>query len=129
MIQGDGTAATLTNNIIVTQSVAILADENAQVMANHTLFYGNGEDSRMQDGGTIVSTNEITGSAPMFVDPDAWDYHLQAGSPAIDAGTETDVKRDIDGDARPDNCAYDIGADEFVSGAKCWDVYLPLVVR
>ena len=124
-----GTAITMVNNIIVSHTIGIDAQNGVSVNADHTLFFGNTTDKDAIGSASIVSTNEITGSAPMFVDPDGWDYHLQAGSPAIDAGAETGLRHDIDGDARPDNCAYDIGADEFVSGAKCWDVYLPLVVR
>jgi hypothetical protein len=123
------TAVTLVNNIIVSHTVGIDVNPGVSVDADHTLFFGNGDNFEIEAGATVTTTNEITGSAPMFVDPDAWDYHLQAGSPAIDAGADTDVRRDIDGDWRPDNCAYDIGADEFVSGAKCWKAYLPLLLR
>lgn len=40
-------------------------------------------------------------------------YHLQDGSPCIDAGTAYDAPAfDFDGDARPTGDAHDIGADE-----------------
>ena len=35
---------------------------------------------------TTFGANPVT-AAPLFVDPDARDFHLQAGSPYIDAGT------------------------------------------
>ncbi len=42
------------------------------------------------------------------------DYHLQAGSPAINAGAAlSDVPNDFDGTARPQGSGYDIGAFEF----------------
>lgn len=40
-----------------------------------------------------------------------WDYHIQAGSTAIDVGSMTDINFDIDGDLRP-TTAVDVGADE-----------------
>ena len=46
------------------------------------------------------------------------DYHLTALSPCIDAGIETDVFVDVDGDIRPAGCGVDIGADE---NTQCWD--------
>jgi predicted GH43/DUF377 family glycosyl hydrolase len=48
---------------------------------------------------------------PLFVDPANGDYHLQAGSPAIDAGTPADAPPlDLDGtprDVNPDMGAYE----------------------
>jgi hypothetical protein len=41
------------------------------------------------------------------------DYHLQAGSPCIDAGTSVNAPDDdIDGDPRPKGFGYDLGAHE-----------------
>jgi predicted GH43/DUF377 family glycosyl hydrolase len=52
---------------------------------------------------------------PQFVDPPNGDYHLQAWSPAIDAGTAVGAPAlDFEGDARPQNSGIDMGADEFV---------------
>ncbi|MFC1839599.1 carboxypeptidase regulatory-like domain-containing protein [Thermodesulfobacteriota bacterium] len=61
-------------------------------------------------------SNNLEGD-PLFVDPSGGDYHLQAGSPGINTGeTTTEVITDIDGDSRPQNSAYDIGADEHLPG-------------
>ncbi|MFH0977114.1 MAG: right-handed parallel beta-helix repeat-containing protein [Spirochaetota bacterium] len=61
----------------------------------------------------------------IFADPDNGDFHLKAGSPAIDTGTdisaylpidifpEVDFNRDVDGNYAPVNCLYDIGAYEY----------------
>ena len=55
---------------------------------------------------------------PMFVNPAGGDYHLQAQSLAIDAGTTlAQVTTDLDGNPRPQGVAYDIGAYEFVGTA------------
>ncbi|MCP4897513.1 MAG: PKD domain-containing protein [bacterium] len=49
----------------------------------------------------------------LFQDPAGDDYHLKAGSPAIDAGeTRMDVPHDIEGRSRPLGLSHDIGAYE-----------------
>ena len=54
-------------------------------------------------------------AAPRFVDAANHDYHLQAMSPLIDAGTATGAPGyDLDGTMRPQNSGFDIGALEFV---------------
>jgi len=64
---------------------------------------------------------------PQFVNPAHGDFHLQPGSPAVDAGSAADAPRvDLDGDPRPGGAGYDIGADEYAARLS---LYLPLVVR
>lgn len=54
---------------------------------------------------------------PLFLDPDNGDFHLQAGSPCIDTGTD-DVpslpSTDFEGDPRVVGTMPDMGVDEFV---------------
>ena len=52
---------------------------------------------------------------PLFVG--GGDYHLTAGSPCIDAGTDAGIYFDIDGDLRPRGAGFDMGADEF---SRAW---------
>jgi hypothetical protein len=53
-------------------------------------------------------------SSAHFVSPDVqpYDYHLGAGSVAIDAATMATLDHDFDGEPRPKGAARDIGADE-----------------
>jgi hypothetical protein len=54
----------------------------------------------------------VTSTSGFFVNPAAGNYHLAAGSPAIDRGTSVPVANDIDGQPRPRGPRYDIGSDE-----------------
>jgi len=106
--------ATLANNIIVSHTVGITATPGASLVVSRTLLRGNSSDP-------ITSTGVIT-QAPLFVAPASQNYHLQENSPAVDAGIELGVSRDVDGDPRLS--LPDVGADEIVEKA-----YLPLVIR
>ena len=109
----------LTNNLIYSHTYGVIVVPTSTVWLYNTLFHAN--DSDTSGAGEIHNTDPITGQDPLL---DA-SYRLGAGSPAIDAGVDTGVSTDIDGDPRPLGDGYDIGADEFA-----WrHIYLPLVVR
>lgn len=56
---------------------------------------------------------------PKYVDPVITrNFHLQSGSPAINAGVNTGILTDLDGVLRPQGTAYTMGAYEFVSGTS-----------
>ena len=56
----------------------------------------------------------LAAPAELFVDASADDYHLKAGSPAINAGTLLgDVTDDLEGNPRPVGATHDAGAYEY----------------
>ncbi len=62
----------------------------------------------------------ISSTSALFVNATADDYHLKAGSPAIDTGTTlVDVTDDLEGNPRPNGARHDIGAYE--AGGGCTD--------
>ncbi|MGD1992913.1 MAG: right-handed parallel beta-helix repeat-containing protein, partial [Anaerolineae bacterium] len=100
-----GSDVTMTNNIIVSQTVGI-SNTNASniVSADHTLFDGNGTDY----GPDVTSSNEVAGPANLLPN-----YHLGPASNAIaNALPLAWITHDVDGDSRPYRGAPDVGADE-----------------
>jgi hypothetical protein len=63
--------------------------------------------------GSIVSTS-VTGLNFKSSETAPFDYHITAGSIAIDAATQSTLANDFDGDLRPTGAQRDVGADEFV---------------
>jgi len=78
----------------------------------NNIAYGNASTQILGLGvGTVLTNNLITN--PRFVNPTAFDFNLQSGSPAIDAGvTLGPVQVDFKSTPRPQGAAYDIGAYE-----------------
>jgi Right handed beta helix region len=65
---------------------------------------------------TSTVAASVTGISFVRPDDNPYDYHLLAGSSAIDqATTPSPVVIDADGDARPQGAQKDIGADEYVA--------------
>ncbi len=112
------TTVFVTNTIAVsaTWGITNVSPVSATVSADHNLFWANTYSG-------IQGTNPVSGD-PRFVNPTGGDYHIGAGSAAMDAGISAGVTTDIDGDPRPIGAGYDIGADE-----RRMYVYLPLVLR
>ena len=99
------------NNIITEQrGQTVWVVSSSGVSADYNLFYNS-------DGSSLSGTkssHDLWAINPLFINLAAGNYHLQAGSPAIDAGvTLPNVLNDFDGIARPQGVRYDIGPYEY----------------
>jgi len=94
------------NNGIYNQSTA------SPTLIRNNICFDHAQDI-LDSTGTAVKSNNLTGVDPNFVNLAAKDFHLNLGSPAVNAGmTLSQVPTDINGFARPQGGAYDIGAYE-----------------
>jgi hypothetical protein len=80
---------------------AILVDSSSTLTAAYVQLWGNagawGETRDLTDGRPVAITGSVLGE-PNFVNlegsPEAWDLHLQPGSPLIDAGDPAETEAD-----------------------------------
>lgn len=130
------------NNLIIsnTTGLSAYADEIPDVGYND--LWGNATDfsGYPPTYGGIATTNANGDPSdlyynifldPLFVDAPNADYHLSSGSPAIDAGFDHEYApdNDIDGDLRPLNSGFDIGADERGTELRLHKAAQPLYLR
>ena len=115
----DGGSASLTNTIVASHTVGF---SGVGIAADHTLFFNT--DGLCSAGASCP--NSVSGD-PGFTNPEAGDFHIRPDSAAIDAGINTGVSADIDGEPRFGN--PDVGADEYWAPGSLMRIYLPLVRR
>jgi len=118
LVVGQYVDLTMINNIIAGHTVGVTntSPANSSVSADSNLFWNTSD--------PIVGSNAVQQN-PLLLP----NHHLDDGSPAINKGVFTWADTDIDGDVRPDWCFFDIGADEYITGQGCKNIYLPLAVR
>jgi hypothetical protein len=127
--EGSAVTVVLTNSIIAGHGVGISATAGSRVQLESTLWGSGAWANGLDWGGAgeiITGTPEsnIWGD-PGFMDPAAGNYHLRRDSIAIDRGIDAGVLHDMDGQTRPLEGGYDLGADEF---PPYWH-YFPMVRR
>ncbi|HSK44754.1 MAG TPA: choice-of-anchor D domain-containing protein, partial [Candidatus Binatia bacterium] len=105
-------AVSLTDNIVDAIAGETYTAPNsslANFSGNNNLFFG--------DGATPSFSTTSLNADPKFVDPTNSNFQLQSGSPAVDAGANDGISRDIMQTPRPQGAAYDIGAYEYTGTA------------
>jgi hypothetical protein len=109
------TNVTATDNAGVGFRFIVGAPTVAAVLQN-TLLYGNG--TNLQVSGSVTGDHNLIGIDPHFANPTGGDYHLTAGSPAENAGTNSPAPglgdTDCSGSIRLIDGVVDIGALEGV---------------
>lgn len=118
------TTGDIINNIVISYEVGIFGTGPITPAIDYNDVWGNTMADYSLPAGVVTGTHNIS-LDPLFVDPADDDYHLRAGSPCIDAGTDAGVTTDIDGDPRPIGAGVDIGADEY----RRYTIYLPVVMK
>ena len=83
----------------------------------------------MASGATLTDGGGNSAADPLFVNPGGGDFHLSAGSPAIDAGADDPQNGpvDLDGKPRKLGAAPDMGAYEFQPPEIPADTTAPVV--
>ena len=115
-----GKNAQITDSILSNYRVGVESWGPGQTLENYNLF--NATITRTT--GVVTGANSLAGD-PLFADAAEGNYHLQAGSPAIDHGLDLGIAADLDG--YPRSAPPDIGAYEFRALApRAW---LPAVLR
>ena len=120
---GAGTSNSfIKNNIFYQiQDYAINNDYASLPESEGNLFYHDSMGNAVYDNGQAYTYQNVStwGSGnvygdPLFIDPINRDFHLQANSPAIDAGVDSGTSTDIESVMRPQGGGFDIGAYEFL---------------
>jgi hypothetical protein len=105
----------LTNTILVSQTVGLSVTAGNAATVNGVLWFGTPITVSQAPTAKVTVQHQRQGN-PAFA-PDG--YHLTAGSAAIDAGVNSGVMTDIDGEPR--DAAPDLGADEYMVSSDSYE--------
>ncbi|MBU0492079.1 MAG: right-handed parallel beta-helix repeat-containing protein, partial [Chloroflexi bacterium] len=129
---GIGIENTQVQNVVIRNNIC---SQNiySQMAADPSILPELTVDHNLTDGDRdpefeFYGVGDLVDVSPTFVNPLLSNYHLLAGSPAIDHGSAVVAPgADFDGQARPYGAGYDIGADEYVPLTNF--VYLPITFK
>ncbi len=110
----DTTNVVVKNNIFYNQAdyVIDIANSTGIDVKNNLAYNSNGSVPKSPIGAPMLTN--LWNINPLFVNAGAGNYHLQAGSPAINAGVSlSNVTDDFEGTVRPQGTGYDIGPYEY----------------
>jgi parallel beta-helix repeat protein len=141
-LSAQDTAALMVNNVAITHglynatAIGLYGGTFATTLKNNISFNGTpGQASRRVEGSSswVDGGGNQFGVNPLLVNPgptlSGYDFTLQSGSPAINAGTNADglAATDLAGNARVSGAAVDMGAYEFGSGSPATAVRAALL--
>jgi len=92
--------------------ILFYSQQDRRHLVRNNIFYPPGENLVSSEEGAYQAITNLE-SDPLFEDATTFDFHLKAGSPAINAGSaDRAPKTDFEGKRRPQGGRVDIGACE-----------------
>ena len=113
------THCTIYLNMSETEGGGLRCDSSDPVLTNCILWGSTPDEIWLYDSDPVITYSDInggwSGAGNIDQNPDFLgdlDFHLEPGSPCVDAGKNAGVQVDFEGDVRPQGAGYDMGADE-----------------
>ena len=120
LLGGSANNVLVKNNIFYgngsTHTVVTTAGATGAELYNNIIYHANAS-LRLSNGANATLSNNLNDD-PLFVDAGNNDFHVQSGSPAINAGVAVGIAIDKDGIIRPQGPDVDIGAYETLADGQ-----------
>ncbi len=107
-VENSYSSVALTNTILASHTVGISLTQGNTITVNGVLWHNTPLTIAHPLAAAVSVQNEHWGNPAFAADG----YHLTPGSAAIDQGVDVGVYADIDGEPRPMDLGFDLGADE-----------------